>query len=227
MRILSSLLKKIKSPSFIGFGSAIGVYLLGGVALFGVMGGEKDIRLKQEGSHTLTLKLASIDNGGNQTKFTQEITPPTPPKEHKPKKRKKPKRDLKSPRPIPQNQPKQEQPISKPSVASNVTQEGSRKQTLAHNEGVSDEFLSKIHAAISLHNPYPRIARMRKMEGEVVLEFILDINGSLEEVRILSSTASEILNKSAIKAVYRASKDFPIPSQKVKIKVPIVYSLRA
>lgn len=226
MKILQFLRKKIKTPLFLGFISALGVYGIGGALVFGVKN-QQQVRIRQEGTHYLVMKLASVDNGGEQMQFNPQSAPPTPPLKKKVKKKPKqsPKRVLTS-----KNVsliPQEESVKTQQSIASNITQEGGEVQTLAYNEGVSDEFLSQIRIAISSHNPYPRMARMRKMEGEVVLEFILDTNGGLEGVKILSSTAGDLLNKSAIDAVYKASKDFPIPTKKVRIKVPIVYSLRA
>lgn len=66
---------------------------------------------------------------------------------------------------------------------------------------------------------------MRGLEGEVMVEFILNSDGSLEGLKILQSNASEILNKTALKAVSEAHKNFPTPKQKVRIKVPIIYNL--
>ncbi len=201
---------------------------MGGGLIFGMIQ-ETNVNPKQEGNSAVTLRLSSIDSGGNQSIFTEKISPPPKPKpkKHKKRKHKEQKNKAIAQKSIPQETQEVKQ-APKPTPASNLTQEGnSNTQTLAYNEGVSDEFLSKIRTAIASHNPYPRMARLRKMQGEVVLEFVLDIDGSLDGVKILSSTAGEILNKSALKALKRASREFPLPSQKVRIKVPIIYSLSA
>ncbi|MCE3047009.1 energy transducer TonB [Helicobacter kayseriensis] len=223
MKILQFLRKKIEAPIFLGFMSALAVYGIGGVWVFGVKN-QQQMRIKQDGAHHFVMRLASINNGGEQTQFNPQSSP-TPPKKRVQKKHKQLPKKVVTPNhtsPI----PPEENTETQQHIASNLTQEGGEAQVLAYNEGVSDEFLSQIRIAISSHNPYPRMARMRKMEGEVVLEFILDVNGDLDGVKILSSTAGDLLNKSAISALHKASKDFPIPPQRVRIKVPIVYSLR-
>lgn len=227
MKILSSLLQKIKAPSFIGFISACGLYLAGGL-YFADIFQQKPISIQQNGEHTMTLKLSSIDSSGNQ-KVLSTTPPPKPISKPKPKPIPKPKTPTK---PLSQEKPQQkehsaeQQPkIKQPTQASNITQKGGESETLAYNQGISNEFLSQIHTAISNYNSYPRIARLKKLEGRVELEFILDINGEMSGLKIIQSN-HQILGKSAFKAVQNASKDFPIPKQKVRIRVPVIYNLK-
>lgn len=230
MKISQSLRKKIKSPNFVGFASASLIYLIGGTFLFDFFS-TQNIKLKQEGNHAISLRISSINNGGNEVRFTKEqlqIPPQTKPhpKTQKPKKphKKQKKKDKPAHKPI----HKQQQIVQQEIPRSNLAQKGEHQaQTLAYNEGVSDEFLSKIRDAISTHNQYPRIARVRKIEGEVIVEFILAQNGIIEELKIIESRAEEVLQKSALKAVQKASRFFPPPPQRVRIRVPIVYHLKA
>ena len=222
MKTLQFLRKKIKEPSVIGFLCASALYL-GIFSLFFEFF-ERKVIVQENGTESITIKVASFNNGGDQTRFSQ-----SPPKSKTPRKKKPKKQPTKTL--IPQDSqekppapPKQEKTHQNPQN-SNITQEGAQAQSLAYNQGISDEFLSKIRLAIANHNPYPRIARMRGLEGEVMVEFVLNIDGSLEGLKILQSNASEILNKTALKAVSEAHKNFPTPKQKVRIKVPIIYNL--
>ncbi|WP_104696816.1 MULTISPECIES: energy transducer TonB [unclassified Helicobacter] len=227
MKILQSLREKIKRPSTIGFIVASVIYL--SVLTFLFANFSKSITVQENGNQTVTMKLASVNSGGNETHFSK--APPKPPKKPKPKKPKPKKKHHKTPMEQPKEILKEEPIVQKQEIvdekqkSSNIDQEGSNNEALAYNQGVNDEFLSKIRLAISNSNPYPRIARVRGLEGEVTIEFILNIDGSLEGLKILKSTAGDILNKSALRAVGDASKYFPTPKQKVRIKVPIVYSL--
>ncbi|MCE3036537.1 energy transducer TonB [Helicobacter sp. faydin-H20] len=234
MKILQFLQEKIKQPNTIGFICAGAIYLTIFLAFFD-FNSSKVISVQENGDYTITMKVASVNSGGNQTNFSkappkQEIPKPKK-KKHKKKPQKKPKKQEVMPKETPKEMPKEEISKTNPQEsddkqkASNVTQEGANAETLAYNQGISDDFLSKIRIAISNNNPYPRIARIRGLEGEVTVEFILNIDGSLEGLKILQSTAGEILNKTALKAVDTASKYFPTPKQKVRIKVPIIYSL--
>lgn len=227
MKILQSLQEKIKKPSTIGFIVASTIYLCFFAYIF--VNFNKTITVQENGNQTITMKLASVNSGGTETHFSK--TPPKPPKKPKPKKPKPKKKHSKKPIEQPQEILKDEPIVQKQEIvdekqkSSNIDQEGSNNEALAYNQGVSDDFLSKIRLAISNSNPYPRIARVRGLEGEVTVEFILNIDGSLEGLKILKSTAGDILNKNALRAVSDASKYFPTPKQKVRIKVPIVYSL--
>lgn len=222
MKILQSLREKIKKPSTIGFLCASTLYL-GVFSLF--FDFERKVIVQENGTQSITIKVASFNNGGEQTRFSQ-----SPPKSKTPRKKRPKKQPTKTPIPQeiqeePPAPPKQETPQQQNPQSSNITQEGAQAQSLAYNQGISDEFLAQIRLSIANHNPYPRIARMRGLEGEVMVEFILNSDGSLEGLKILQSNASEILNKTALKAVSEAHKNFPTPKQKVRIKVPIIYNL--
>lgn len=227
MKISQSLHKKI-NPNFIGFTSASLIYLASWL-FFSHRFSHQDIQLKQDGNHTILLRISSIDNGGKQTRFIKDpkqthLQTNPHPKFSKPKKphKKQSNRDR-----IIQSTQKQDQQVQQEFLQSNLTQKGNNQiQTLTYNEGISDEFLSKIHNAISTHNQYPRSAKIRKLEGEVIVEFILSQDGTMEELRIIKSRAEEILQKSAIKAIQKAARFFPTPPQRVRIRVPIIYHLK-
>lgn len=237
MKISQSLHKKIKEPHFIGFTSASIIYLSIAFVLLD-RPSMKNIKLKQNGNHSISLQISSIDNKGNQT---QSIKKPIP----------------SMPKPIPQAIPKatpkaipaikpQKTPDTKPKKSvtehkefqkshkameqqqSNLHQTAENQtQTLAHHEGIEDEFLSKIRSAIYSNNRYPRSARIKKLQGEVVVEFVLSQHGVLEDLKIIQSNAEKILQNSALKAVEKAAKHFPKPHQTLRIRVPIIYNLKA
>lgn len=229
MKTLQSLHRKIKSPNFVGFVSASFLYFIAGV-IFLHHSSMQNIKLKQEGNHTISLRISSIDNGGKQTQFIKEPIQTSPQTKPHPKsfKSKKPHKKQKRKEEFVRKPQREHQKIQQDIPRSNLAQKADHQaQTLTYNQGVSDEFLSKIRDAISSHNQYPRVARMRKIEGEVIVEFILSQSGIMEELRIIESRAEEILQKSALKAVQKAARFFPPPPQRVKIRVPIVYHLKA
>jgi len=75
------------------------------------------------------------------------------------------------------------------------------------------------------HLEYPYLARRMGWEGEVLLFFRLNPTGEVEEIKVLKSSGFEVLDKSAVNAVKRASKHFPRPKQIVLIKLPIQFKL--
>ncbi|PAF47329.1 hypothetical protein BKH46_04400 [Helicobacter sp. 12S02634-8] len=232
MKILQYLQKQIKSPSKMGFLISAAIHLVAIALIFGSL---KSMEVKQNGVNQVTMSLASIDTSAVQK--THSTAAPKPKTKPKPKPKPKPTPKKPAPKPVkeePEVKPEedvkevsqQDTPDEK-QEASNTTSEGAQAEALAYNEGVSDEFLAKIQSAISKKNKYPRIARIRGLEGEVIIEFILNEDGSMQGLKIIQSTAGDILNDNALKAVLSASKDFPLPKQRVRIKIPIAYTLRS
>ncbi|WP_104705785.1 energy transducer TonB [Helicobacter suis] len=166
----------------------------------------------------------------------QEKPKPEPKVQEKPKPEPKPKVEEK-PQPKQETKPKEappqkappakEPPKEKPKKVeqSNQTAEGA-KASLAYNQGVSDAFLMQIQQAISSKNRYPRMAMARGIEGEVLVEFVLNANGSTEDIKISKSSGSDILNHAALQAVKEASKLFPAPKHTVRLRIPIAYTIK-
>ncbi|EFX41709.1 siderophore-mediated iron transport protein [Helicobacter suis HS5] len=84
----------------------------------------------------------------------------------------------------------------------------------------------QIQQAISSKNRYPRMAMARGIEGEVLVEFVLNANGSTEDIKISKSSGSDILNHAALQAVKEASKLFPAPKHTVRLRIPIAYTIK-
>ncbi|WP_053830597.1 energy transducer TonB, partial [Helicobacter heilmannii] len=166
---------------------------------------------------------------------------PKPKSEPKPKPtpRPKPKEEPK-PEPKPKEEPKPEpkkeeakakdkdlnKKEPKKTQASNQTSQGAKTSSMAYNQGVSDAFLMKIQMAISSKNRYPRMAMIRGIEGEVLVEFVLNTDGTTTDIKISKSSGSDILNHAALQAVKEASRLFPIPKQSVRLRIPIAYTLK-
>lgn len=224
MKILQSLRDKIKNPSLIGFTCAALLYL-GGFAWFLHTPSNHVTSVRVDGNSTVTMRLASINSGGDTLRHSTAAPKPKKQKHKKPKPKPKKPSIPEQTEPTPEKPIAQTEKVDEKAQASNANQEGSNAESLAYNQGVSDEFLSKIRIAISNNNVYPRIARIRGLEGEIMVEFILNADGSMEGLKILHSNAGDILNKSALRAVDDAHKEFPLPKHRVRIKVPIVYSL--
>lgn len=226
MKTLLSLRKKTSSPHFIGFFCASCLYFSVASYLIFTTRSEQ-ISIKQEGNHSFTLSLQSLQDSIHPKKNTP-IKQPTKKIYKTQPKPQKPKDTLAKEiaKPLPPTPPKPNTMQEEKSLAkSKQTSTQNTQETLKHNEGVSHEFLAKIHSLISSHNPYPRMARRQRLEGEVVVEFILDPSGIMSEAKIVYSNAKEILQKSALKALHKASKFFPLPQKRVKIQVPILYKL--
>jgi protein TonB len=71
---------------------------------------------------------------------------------------------------------------------------------------------------------YPPLARRMGWEGTVVLRVVLS-EGGLEEVRVERSSGYRILDRSALKAVMRASGELPKVEGTVVLIIPVNYRL--
>ena len=58
-----------------------------------------------------------------------------------------------------------------------------------------------------------------------MVEFKLSKNGELDNVKVIRSSKHNILDKSAIKTILSAGRDFPRPKNDVIIQIPIQYVL--
>ncbi|MCI4454474.1 MAG: energy transducer TonB [Thermodesulfobacterium sp.] len=97
-----------------------------------------------------------------------------------------------------------------------------RSEALGKIDEAQFSIISKL---VREHLEYPYLARRMGWEGEVLLFFRLNPTGEVEEIKVLKSSGFEVLDKSAVNAVKRASKHFPRPKQIVLIKLPIQFKL--
>lgn len=99
--------------------------------------------------------------------------------------------------------------------------------TLAYGKD-DNPFLREIKAAIdkAARETYPRQAVKMRLSGRVWLEFVWRTNNSLQAVRIVQSSGSQLLDRNVFKIVARASKDFPAYKDDIRIQIPIDYNLR-
>ena len=99
--------------------------------------------------------------------------------------------------------------------------------TLAYGKD-DNPFLREIKAAIdkAARETYPRQAVKMRLSGRVWLEFVWLTNKELKDVRILKSSGYEILDDNILKAVVRASNEFPTYEKNVRIQLPFHYNLK-
>jgi TonB family protein len=88
---------------------------------------------------------------------------------------------------------------------------------------VSPEEWQLIQAAIERAKSYPRLARERGIQGVVHVRFRVREGGAVDDVHVVRSSGSAILDSASVKTVYRAS---PMPRVKGWVEVPIAYVLK-
>lgn len=93
-----------------------------------------------------------------------------------------------------------------------------------HTIANSDNIYRTIKGIINKNLPYPRMARIRNIQGNVIVEFILFKNGNVDNIRILQG-AHSILDNNTINTIKEASREFPKPDKNIKLKIEIKYEL--
>ncbi len=84
----------------------------------------------------------------------------------------------------------------------------------------------KIQTAISSKNRYPKMAQIRGIEGEVLVSFVINPDGSVTDIKVVKSNTTDILNHAALDAIKNAAHLFPKPEETMHLKIPIAYSLK-
>lgn len=116
---------------------------------------------------------------------------------------------------------KDAQPVAIPRKSSQANTGGKIKAREAYYE--------TLKRWIEKHNNYPRRARLKGLEGEVVLLVTLDKMGRIIAQEMVSRSGHKILDRSAIKALKSASPFPAIPDSlgvtKVTLQIPFAYYL--
>ena len=118
-----------------------------------------------------------------------------------------------------QKEPKKEKEIKE----DDKEQEAIKKSSKSYEEEFLDEHLQKIVQLIQKNVVYPKRAKELNIQGKVFILFKISTKGEIEELKGISG--HKLLIKSAIKAIEKASKDFPQVKKEITIKVPIQYTL--
>lgn len=95
-------------------------------------------------------------------------------------------------------------------------------------ENLKQLYLSKhftyIRDLINQQLVYPRAARKMGWSGRVVLRFVVTTTGSVDSLRVVSSSGYQTLDRDAIETVKKAA-PFPKPPVSAELALPVEYSL--
>ncbi|AQW81549.1 energy transduction protein TonB [Campylobacter pinnipediorum subsp. pinnipediorum] len=125
------------------------------------------------------------------------------------------------------------QPTAAPSATNNSNSSAATSSNAAPVVGefnfatsAGDERFSKIHKAIKKNQKYPMKARKMRKQGIVEVSFLLKKSGAVENIKVVNSSGTDILDDAAMKTIKLASKEFPILEKDYLIKIPMEYKLR-
>lgn len=93
-----------------------------------------------------------------------------------------------------------------------------------------DSYLGRVLAQLNRFKQYPRAARQARIEGVVMLHFVMDADGKVQSAEIAKSSGRPILDAEALALIQRAQPlpalpaDFP--TRTLDAVVPIEFSLK-
>jgi protein TonB len=114
--------------------------------------------------------------------------------------------------------------IASPAAASSNIAEAKALEEVSPEDAYIQEHINEIMALLKKNLYYPRMARKRGIEGEVLVRFELLENGDIRDVTVLEAER-DILARAAVTTIERLEGRFPLPKETLTLNVPIVYRL--
>ena len=242
--------KTARRRSAVSFAAAVALYLP--VIAF-VFYAAPVLTYKAAGNQaSVALSFAQVA-GGAVSEARAEPVPPEPEPEPEPVKQPEPEPEVKTPdpEPVPVVKPKPvvKKVVEKPKPAETVKKAekpAEEKQTAAvaapvagaqsafDAGGIStlvygktdDPFLARVKRAVESVLHYPRKARVMRLQGVTVVQFVIAADGSLTELELFETSPHGILDKAALRAVKEAQGAWGSPSKTVRLRFPIRFELR-
>ena len=122
-------------------------------------------------------------------------------------------------------------PITQPEIITqeeDIIIEEPIESTIEKEKRLEQEYINKhikkITQLLSDNLYYPRSARRRNIQGNIMVKFKLSTSAKVFDIEIISSN-SEILSRAAIKTIEDLSDEFPAPPEELLLHVPITYKL--
>ena len=86
--------------------------------------------------------------------------------------------------------------------------------------------LGQIRAMIENAVTYPAIARKLRLEGVVMVFFVLKQDGTVQTAKVVTTSGSDILDKKAIQTILSLSGQYPALGKTFELSIPIAFSLK-
>lgn len=88
---------------------------------------------------------------------------------------------------------------------------------------------AQLHTSLARHFDYPYVARLRGWEGSVLLAFIVQASGNLNDIRIIRSSGFAVLDDSAIDSLKKV-RQLPeavalLQGRDIEMQLPVIYRL--
>ncbi len=213
-----SLKHKLSSVSPLKIGFIVSFVLHSSLFAFFVVDFKRVENIKSMPSQALSLSLENISGEAIDSRKSKRIH-----KKHRHQHRK-PKKSF-----VPAEKQMQEEEMQE--VAESVDSDLDSTLAASANLGAKVEILgtgdalyATILDIINKNRHYPKIARARKLQDKIQVEFILLTSGEVMGIRVIRGRHS-VLNDDAIDTIRRSAGQFPKPKRNKKVRVNVVYDL--
>lgn len=112
-----------------------------------------------------------------------------------------------------------------PHPTTTTSEKEAPKASISENQ-IGGAALGHIRAMIENAITYPTIARKLRLEGVVLVRFILKPDGTVETAQIKSSSGSNVLDSKAIQTILSLSGDYPALGKTFDLSIPIAFNLQ-
>ena len=107
-------------------------------------------------------------------------------------------------------------------TAKPTPQSTTSSQQQALHQQLKQQYLALVMQQIEQHKRYPKAARRRGIEGMVQVSFIIQSDGSVQNIQLQRGT--NVLQKAVRKAIFKAS-PFPAPPSSLSFPIPCHFSM--
>lgn len=86
-------------------------------------------------------------------------------------------------------------------------------------------YMRQLSLWLARHKEYPTIARRRNLEGEVIIQFVIDREGNLLRHTIIQPSSHQSLNRATVNMIKRASPMPAVPASIAQTKLEFEYEI--
>lgn len=120
---------------------------------------------------------------------------------------------------------KQTAAVAAPVAGAQTASDAGGISTLVYGK-TDDPFLARVKRSVESVLHYPRKARVMRLQGVTVVQFVIAADGSLTELELFETSPHGILDKAALRAVKEAQGAWGSPAKTVRLRFPIRFELR-